>query len=90
MVHSSEGMMTQQEEATRARAYAIWEAEGRPHGRSLAHWLQAEAETPPAAFKRTAAPRRRKSVAAERPAAKRPARATRGERSGQRAAARSV
>ena len=26
------------------RAYAIWEMEGRPDGRSLAHWLQAEAE----------------------------------------------
>jgi hypothetical protein len=23
-------------------AYAIWENEGRPHGRDLAHWLQAE------------------------------------------------
>ena len=26
------------------RAYAIWEKEGRPEGRSLAHWLQAEQE----------------------------------------------
>jgi hypothetical protein len=26
------------------RAYAIWEREGRPDGRSLAHWLKAEAE----------------------------------------------
>ena len=26
------------------RAYAIWEMEGRPEGRSLAHWLQAEQE----------------------------------------------
>lgn len=37
------------EEATRqtlaARAYAIWESEGRPHGRDVEHWKQAEAET---------------------------------------------
>ena len=24
------------------RAYAIWEAEGRPEGRELEHWVQAE------------------------------------------------
>lgn len=24
------------------RAYAIWEAEGRPHGRADAHWRQAQ------------------------------------------------
>ena len=27
-----------------ARAYRIWEAEGRPEGRALAHWLEAEDE----------------------------------------------
>ena len=26
------------------RAYALWESGGRPHGRNLDHWLQAEAE----------------------------------------------
>jgi hypothetical protein len=26
------------------RAYALWEQEGRPDGRDLDHWLQAEAE----------------------------------------------
>ncbi len=26
------------------RAYAIWEREGCPNDRALAHWLQAEAE----------------------------------------------
>ena len=26
------------------RAHAIWEGEGRPNDRTLAHWLQAEAE----------------------------------------------
>jgi hypothetical protein len=26
------------------RAYRIWQREGRPHGRHLTHWLQAEAE----------------------------------------------
>ena len=30
---------------TEERAYALWESEGRPHGRHLDHWCQAEAET---------------------------------------------
>ncbi len=29
---------------TAARAYAIWESEGRPHGRDVQHWNQAQAE----------------------------------------------
>jgi hypothetical protein len=33
---------TQQEIAQ--RAYAMWEREGRPHGRSLDHWFAAERE----------------------------------------------
>jgi hypothetical protein len=28
----------------RARAYEIWEEEGRPHGRAKEHWAQAERE----------------------------------------------
>ena len=32
------------EQTIRERAYAIWELEGRSDGRSLAHWLKAEAE----------------------------------------------
>ena len=31
-------------DAIRERAYGIWEREGRPHGRELEHWLQAESE----------------------------------------------
>jgi DUF2934 family protein len=30
--------------AISARAYSIWEQEGRPEGRALNHWVQAEAE----------------------------------------------
>jgi hypothetical protein len=37
-------MSPDQEETIRERAYAIWEREGRPEGRSIAHWLQAEDE----------------------------------------------
>ena len=37
-------MVQVREEAIRERAYAIWEQDGRPEGRSLAHWSQAEAE----------------------------------------------
>ncbi|HMN86914.1 MAG TPA: DUF2934 domain-containing protein [Bauldia sp.] len=33
--------MTPDETRVRIRAYAIWEAEGRPHGRDEAHWLEA-------------------------------------------------
>jgi hypothetical protein len=37
-------MSDEREPAIRQRAYAIWEQEGRPDGKSLAHWLQAETE----------------------------------------------
>ena len=37
-------MLDRHEQAIRERAYAIWELDGRPEGRSLAHWSQAEAE----------------------------------------------
>ena len=32
------------EERVRARAYLIWEEEGRPDGHALAHWLRATEE----------------------------------------------
>lgn len=32
------------EEEISARAYAIWEAEGRPEGRDREHWFRAKAE----------------------------------------------
>jgi len=28
----------------RERAYSLWERDGRPHGRQMDHWLQAERE----------------------------------------------
>ena len=37
-------MLDEREQAIRERAYAIWEQDGRPEGRSLAHWSQAEVE----------------------------------------------
>lgn len=33
------------DEQVRGRAYALWERDGRLHGRDLIHWFQAEAET---------------------------------------------
>lgn len=33
------------ERLVRARAYEIWEAQGRPEGRALEHWLEAERES---------------------------------------------
>jgi len=57
-------MSEQREQAIRERAYALWEQDGRPEGRSLAHWSQAEAEigTEP----RATAPNKPKLVKAER------------------------
>jgi hypothetical protein len=37
-------MSPEQEQAIRARAYAIWEEEGRPDGKDVEHWLRAESE----------------------------------------------
>ena len=37
-------MSEHREQAIRERAYALWEQDGRPEGRSVAHWSQAEAE----------------------------------------------
>jgi len=37
-------MLEDRELAVRERAYAIWEHDGRPEGRNLDHWLQAEVE----------------------------------------------
>jgi len=36
--------MSESEERVRSKAYEIWESEGRPDGRALDHWLQAETE----------------------------------------------
>ena len=53
--------MPPDETRIRIRAYAIWEAEGRPHGRDAAHWHEAlrqiiaEDETPAAPPAKTAA-----------------------------------
>lgn len=37
-------MVGNSEETIRMRAYLIWEREGRPHGRDIDHWLQAQVE----------------------------------------------
>ena len=37
-------MSESREQAVRERAYALWEQDGRPDGRSVAHWSQAEME----------------------------------------------
>jgi Protein of unknown function (DUF2934) len=33
------------EESVKARAYALWEEEGRPDGKHLEHWRRAASET---------------------------------------------
>ncbi|MBB5985038.1 DUF2934 domain-containing protein [Sphingobium lignivorans] len=37
-------MSEDRDQTIKDRAYAIWEAEGRPEGRSQDHWLRAEQE----------------------------------------------
>jgi Protein of unknown function (DUF2934) len=37
-------MSGEREQEIRAKAYSIWEQEGRPEGQSLAHWLRAQSE----------------------------------------------
>ena len=34
--------MNDREQQVRERAYYMWEAEGRPHGRAEIHWVMAE------------------------------------------------
>ena len=64
---------------TAARAYALWESEGRPHGRDAEHWLRAErelaadADPTPGPAKRPARKAAGKSPPAKKPAAKQPA-----------------
>jgi hypothetical protein len=44
-------MITQEDIAKRARE--IWEKEGRPEGRNLEHWLQAESDLNEQSFRQT-------------------------------------
>jgi len=56
---------------TAARAYAIWESEGRPHGRDHEHWLRAEREIAAEASPSQPSPKRpARKAAAKTPAAK--------------------
>ena len=57
-------MSEQKEQAIRERAYALWEQDGRPEGRSLAHWSQAETEI--GTEQPTAAPNKPKLAKSER------------------------
>lgn len=40
----AEAMEPEQRRSVEERAYALWEADGRPEGRALDYWLQAERE----------------------------------------------
>ena len=53
------------EAAIRQRAYAIWEEEGRPHGREWDHWVLASEEIlsrAPTMIESTPAPKPRKTT----------------------------
>jgi|GEM_PF-2069048 hypothetical protein len=50
-MHDFWPVMTDLEERVRARAYRLWQEEGCPHGRELAHWEKAkELSNAPAEF----------------------------------------
>ncbi len=49
-------------DTVRKRAYEIWESEGRPHGRHIDHWLQAESELQHPARKSVKPSRRTKAA----------------------------
>jgi Protein of unknown function (DUF2934) len=69
MVFRFGGVMMEIESRIRDRAYAMWEAAGRPEGCAVDHWLAAEAKA--------RAPRvRRASSSTDRAATKRRARKT--------------
>jgi Protein of unknown function (DUF2934) len=55
----------EQESHKRARAYAIWEQEGRPEGQHDEHWARAESELRDQVAEQTSAPTEDKSRAGE-------------------------
>ncbi|UFN47299.1 DUF2934 domain-containing protein [Roseomonas sp. OT10] len=71
----------QDQDRIRERAYAIWEREGRPHGRDADHWDRARQEieggaepgpapvAAPAAEAKPAKPRRKAAIRVEAPVA---------------------
>jgi len=74
------------EEAIRARAYHIWEREGRPFGRDFDHWVQARVELAAEVTKRngggkSSAPRAAAAKAPPVKARSAPARAGRNKKS---------
>ena len=62
MSNVSEGF----EEVVRARAYALWESEGRPNGRDAEHWLRSMEEVQRLA--QAASPEAPKATPAKAPA----------------------
>lgn len=42
--HDKDIVMPHNDHGVRERAYALWELEGRPQGRDLEHWAQAQRE----------------------------------------------
>lgn len=57
------------------RAFAIWEHEGKPHGRDQEHWERAEAELRDVMARMTPAKPKRAPKAAAKPAAEKAAKA---------------
>jgi hypothetical protein len=83
-------MNTAIEDRIRKRAYELWEAEGRPEGREVDHWLQAAQEVSEEVSGETSAVARRprtprSASTAASPAARTPAAAAAAGRSRSRA-----
>jgi hypothetical protein len=65
-----------QRKAVEQRAYELWECAGRPEGRALEHWLQAESECAGAKTVRSKAKRAANAAPGAAPRAPRTAKVT--------------
>jgi hypothetical protein len=62
-----EADMNSDDEKIRARAYELWDSNGRQHGRDEEHWLQAERELGAAGARASGAPNPPAATAGETP-----------------------
>jgi hypothetical protein len=70
MLRNRSSAMANREDLIRARAHELWEAAGRPEGRELDHWAQAEREV---AEGGTEKPKRKRAAPAKADGAVKPA-----------------
>jgi hypothetical protein len=67
MAESGDAKGVASQDVIRKRAYEIWEQSGRPYGRDMDHWLQAESEQLGRAANRAGRKKAQKSRSGPRP-----------------------